>query len=165
MTEIAGPILRYGKNCYATLHYLVESLEGELLCVVRYLVCLVPFVLILKRNYCRKRQYRTTRFDVFKLEKRSLVNGQINWSIVESLRNQVLFVGPNHSFALSADVFPQFRSNCIYFTEDYLEGYISRPYGRGCHDTGVYSLDDRSVESFYLNAPYWQTPPIWFQQR
>lgn len=166
LTMVGGPIVPAG----STTNYLVESLEGELLFVVRYVKWLVDWEEYRGRNYCRKKKYGTWKFDVFKLDQnfKTIQNirllGYKYWSKVECLSNQALFVGRNHSFAMCADSLPQFKGNSIYFTDDNAEGYASPPYGSGCYDVGVFNLQDGSVKPFYPNAPYFQTPPIWFKQ-
>lgn len=136
------------------LPYLVES-SGDLFCIMRY-------VTFFSREGCEADDYKTWKFQIYRLDRGSKVN---KWDKIDCLGDRVLFLGGNHSFMLSPEVYElvEFRRNCIYFTEDYLEGYATRSYG--CRDGGVFNLKDETIELYYPSSHHWPAPPIWFEQR
>ncbi|PIA55429.1 hypothetical protein AQUCO_00700014v1 [Aquilegia coerulea] len=68
------------------------------------------------------------------------------WTEVEDLGDHALFVGNNTSFAISTSKFPEFKSSCIYFTDDHTEYYTKR----FC-DMGVYDTMEETIEPFYVD--------------
>ncbi|XP_077215526.1 putative F-box protein At4g22165 [Tasmannia lanceolata] len=131
--EVSSPIEGGGD-----VEYIMES-SGELLKVFRHYE--IPSNLNIIRTSC---------FEVFQLDKKTG-----NWTEVESLGDQALFVGLNCSASLSARDFPHLKGNCIYFTDDFNDGYE-----QGI-DNGIYNLDDDSIKPFYPNSSSWITNPIW----
>ncbi|KAF8411165.1 hypothetical protein HHK36_003708 [Tetracentron sinense] len=126
--------------------YLVEGLSGELLLVLKHMDLVDNEDL---SDYC----HYTSHFEVFKLEMNSR-----KWIEVKSLGEQTLFLGENSSMSLSAPEFPECRKNCIYFTDDYLEGWLGEC---GCFDMGIFSLEDGKIEPYYPNPPFCHTPTFW----
>ncbi|KAL5714530.1 hypothetical protein ACHQM5_016477 [Ranunculus cassubicifolius] len=104
--------------------YLVES-ENELLLVYRY------FKKPRGTPFCS-----TSYFTAYKL---ALSNS--TWSQMSDLTEQVLFLGTNCSFSLSARDYPSCRGNSIYFTDDQ---YCLVP-----GNTGTYSEQD-----IFLPGPF-----------
>ncbi|KAF6169978.1 hypothetical protein GIB67_034370 [Kingdonia uniflora] len=84
------------------------------------------------------------------------------WVVVGNLNDRMLFVGDNNPILLSALDFPVGRRNCIYFTDDYIDGYMMEPWG--ARDLGIFSLEDGTIEAFYPkdSGPI-IPPPIWIQ--
>ncbi|KAF6158555.1 hypothetical protein GIB67_040069 [Kingdonia uniflora] len=78
-------------------HYLIES-SGDLLRV--------------KRNV-RNNHSLTCGFKLLKYNQIAS-----KWVKVKNLNNQILFLGDNSSFSVSALNFPGYKPNCIYFTSD-----------------------------------------------
>ena len=88
-----------------------------------------------------------------------------NWYQVQSLSDDVLFLGLNSSLAISSHDYLVYKRNCIYFTDvNYNFGLKSagRPF-----DEGVFCLDEKKIEplptySSDLNevwpAPIWVMP-------
>ncbi|XP_059636518.1 F-box protein SKIP23-like [Cornus florida] len=99
--------------------------------------------------------YKTVLFKVYRL---NLSNS--NWEEVTNLGDQMLFLGENSSFALSASDFPGCEGNCIYYTDDYSESnYDDAPWD---HDLGIYNLEDGTIETFpCYHSPSGWPPPIW----
>ncbi|XP_077214666.1 F-box protein SKIP23-like [Tasmannia lanceolata] len=139
--------------------YLVES-SGELLKVVRYYEYHPEY-----ERYLERRQLSlvdkdfdweglewTTRTSCSKVLQ--LDQNTRKWIEVESLGDQVLFLGLNCSLSLPARDFPQCKGNCIYFTDDYLGKKRSI-------DNGIYNLEDKSIKPYYPNSPTWIRKPIW----
>lgn len=103
---------------------------------------------------------KTLSFMIFKLD----TSGR-NWYQVQSLGDDVLFLGLNSSLAISSHDYPVYKRNCIYFTDvNYNFGLkgTGRPF-----DEGVFCLDEKKIEplptySSDLNevwpAPIWVTP-------
>ncbi|KAL5709923.1 hypothetical protein ACHQM5_020547 [Ranunculus cassubicifolius] len=129
--------------------YLVE-VSGELLLIRRYidLTEIEPSV------------YRTVRFRVFKLnlDERKVTE-------VKSLNNYAVFLGLNTPFSVPASEFLGCKPNCIYFTDDYFEGFSAvEEGGSGPQDFGVYSLDDGSIEPYYpMESNMINPAPIWVE--
>ncbi|XP_077239877.1 putative F-box protein At5g55150 [Tasmannia lanceolata] len=116
--------------------YIVES-SGELLQVSRH-------------SARRNMDPMTSCFEVFQLDRKT---GK--WIELESLGDQVLFLGFNCPFSLSALDFPQLKANCIYFTDDF-------PYKDGPGiDNGIYNLEDGSIKPYCPNSLSWNNYPIW----
>ncbi|KAL5713824.1 hypothetical protein ACHQM5_015867 [Ranunculus cassubicifolius] len=140
--ELSGP----GK-------YIVES-SGELLQITRYLFF----------DLCECERYVTTSFEVHKLD--ITLN---KWVKVRSLGNTVLFVGDNSSMSLSTLDFPEYKPNCIYFTDDFHLLYFYRVYGRrsereGPHDMGIFHLEDGKIEPHYkMESDVIFPPLIWIE--
>lgn len=117
--------------------YIVESSRGDLLLVRRYLETKDPYD-----------QDFTVKFKVLRLQHPIDQTGQSVWVEVDSLRDDALFLGENHSLAISASDFHGCRPNCIYYTDDYNSCSSYLPFGP-C-DMGIYNLEDGSFGSHYI---------------
>ncbi|XP_077220371.1 putative F-box protein At5g55150 isoform X2 [Tasmannia lanceolata] len=84
-------------------------------------------------------------FNVFQLDQST---GK--WIELESLGDQVLFLGFNCSISLSALDFPQLKANCIYYADNDI--YV---------DCGIYNLKDGSIKDCYPHPLCWIERPIW----
>lgn len=80
---------------------------------------------------------KTSHFVVFKLNIQ-----RKEWTEVKDLGDHALFVGNNQSFAISTADYPEFKGNCIYFTNDY-------EYFR-TDDMGIYDISEHTVTSSYI---------------
>ncbi|KAJ8642607.1 hypothetical protein MRB53_004355 [Persea americana] len=103
--------------------------------------------------------YKTGIFKVYKLV--HLSNCEYRWKKMESLDDCVLFLGDNAPLSLPVANFSEFKGNRIYFTDDYWEAF-NLHHEQGCHDLGIFNLEDKTIESFYPNdyhSP--KLPPIW----
>lgn len=108
--------------------------------------------------------YGTKMFYVFKLNLR-----EQRWEKVESLNDQVLFLGGNQSISFSAlDVFNRCKPNSIYFTDDKWNDEYDTEFSYGGHDVGLFNLDDQSITHFFDSdlekidpPPFWITPNPW----
>ncbi|XP_020249662.1 putative F-box protein At1g65770 [Asparagus officinalis] len=167
--------------------YLVESIHGELLLVVRMLDYGDDEDDGHDNDEEDKVVYETTDFLVYKLESVDepinpegvhfmTVNGiaergnfQFKWVEIESLGDQALFLGQNYSLCVPAVEYQGCKPNCIYFTD---HGLGNRNIARGnlndeeiskesiC-DMGIYDFGDESFQRFsQLNVKY-HAPPIW----
>lgn len=135
------------------MQYLVGA-EDELLLVTRYLDLEFDF-----EPHHRHLAYRTTRFEVFKLNW-----CEPQWERMRSLGNNALFIGKNSSLALSASDFPGCVADCIYYTDDYSESNYDDVHGE--HDLGIFKLGDGSIEQLpcyprYLHYCLQWPPPLW----
>ncbi|KAK3018341.1 hypothetical protein RJ639_004753 [Escallonia herrerae] len=135
--------LKLKRNSAYFVH-MVES-RGELLMVVRLFTETHPVVL------------RTNRFIIFRmvLDQESRCDQHPKWVRVESLGDQALFLGRNHSQSVSVSDSLNFQENCIYYADqDYPVCYgpsnkdLFR-YG----DWGALKLDGSRVENFGQNEP------------
>ncbi|VFQ66307.1 unnamed protein product [Cuscuta campestris] len=128
--------------------YLVESRAGDLLLVCR--------ILDVEASN-RKREDITDRFEVLRLEERAAADGagptddddgsssrrkKYEFTRVDSLGDQAIFVGDNASFSLTASSANGCKPNCIYFTHDEFQFGI-KPIGS---DMGVYNVGDGTIE-------------------
>lgn len=112
---IAGETPDFGK------HYLVESASGDLLQVVRieedFSVTDRFVVYILEANPIEYEEpifcYRTADEESFKQ-----LEFAYEWVELDSLGDDMLFLGLNCSMAFSAASYPGCKGNCIYFTDD-----------------------------------------------
>ncbi|KAM3746143.1 hypothetical protein ACB098_06G181000 [Castanea mollissima] len=100
--------------------------------------------------------YRTKLFCVYKLDwsRKILVK-------VESLMDQVVFLGGNQSMSLSSHDFSECISNSIYFPDDrWSEMDVDYLYGG--HDFGLFNLDDEEIRPIYhFNLEKFDPPPFW----
>ncbi|PSR93453.1 F-box protein [Actinidia chinensis var. chinensis] len=135
----------------AQVTYLVESQEGDLLLVQRFWKS--------ENNSHSK----TIEFKVFKLVY-PIGEAQTKWVEIKNIGDQALFLGDNHSLAVSTSEFPGCQSNCIYYTDQH--HVIVPPYV--CHgpddDLGVFYIENGKFQSQYLLdfSVKHMLPPIWF---
>ena len=100
--------------------------------------------------------YRTKLFYVYRLNFR-----QNTWEQVESLNDQVVFLGGNQSISLSSHDLLECIPDSIYFTDDrWDEMDVDDSYGG--HDIGFFNLDDQSIKPYYhLNLARIDPPSFW----
>lgn len=77
-----------------------------------------------------------------------------------------MLVGDGDSvFVEEASKFPRLEPNCIYYTDDYWEGYLTIAFERGRRgekDMGIYSLEDGAITPCYEGESFSRIcPPIW----
>ncbi|CAK9135119.1 unnamed protein product [Ilex paraguariensis] len=134
--------------------YLVESM-GDLLLVARALTFWIPGSKMKKEDY--KLPHWTSKLAVFKLEQNTQEGSiyRYRWVEVNDLGNVALFLGSS-SFSLPApDIKGCYKTNCIYFTDDY--------DNKHCHDMGVFNLKDEVLEPCHLVPSYpLCSPPFWY---
>nr|XP_029124464.1 uncharacterized protein LOC105059250 [Elaeis guineensis] len=96
----------------------------------------------------------TVAFAIFKLDER-----RNEWSEVKDLGDLALFLGLNHSMALSTREFPELTSSSIYFTDDYIDGYEMNQ--QVIRDIGVFNLTDGSFQPYDFHSidSEWNWPP------
>ncbi|KAL5704027.1 hypothetical protein ACHQM5_022504 [Ranunculus cassubicifolius] len=132
----------------------------------KYLVELSGGLFLIKRFRAHKDSdplslnYQTVGFRVLKL---NLDEHKV--TEVKSLDGRAVFVGNNSSFSIRASEFLGCKPNCIYFTDDYFEGYIDVEIdGIGPQDFGVFSLDDGSIEPYYpMESDMINPAPVWVE--
>ncbi|KAL5704026.1 hypothetical protein ACHQM5_022503 [Ranunculus cassubicifolius] len=132
----------------------------------KYLVELSGGLFLIKRFRAHKGSdplslnYQTVGFRVLKL---NLDEHKV--TEVKSLDGYAVFVGNNSSFSIRASEFFGCKPNCIYFTDDYFEGYIDVEIdGIGPQDFGVFSLDDGSIEPYYpMESDMINPAPVWVE--
>ncbi|KAL6009592.1 hypothetical protein ACLOJK_000020 [Asimina triloba] len=118
--------------------YLVESC-GELLLVLKSI-----------RINVNTLNTRAEGFYVFKMDA-----SRSDWIKVDNLGDQILFLGNGCSKSLSAKELSGFKGNHIFFTGNGLS-----------HESGVFNLEDGSIERFPLanlqssKKPFWVTPQL-----
>ncbi|KAF5194699.1 F-box skip23-like protein [Thalictrum thalictroides] len=129
----------------------IASPPDESICVNRfYLVNLCGDLHLVERSSPRienevghdlhRYHYETRCFYIYKFDFLTK-----KWTEIEDLGDNALFVGNNISFAISTSVFPEFKVNCIYFTDDHVSNYKTR----FC-DTGIYDITKNAIE--HLNV-------------
>ncbi|PIA64859.1 hypothetical protein AQUCO_00100373v1 [Aquilegia coerulea] len=93
------------------------------------------------------------------------------WVSVEDLdKDSAVFVGNNDFFSLSASNVPGCKGNCIYFTDDCLDQFVSNGYLDcleddiyGGHDIGMYNNETDAFDRFYPSeSNLIKPPPLWF---
>ncbi|PIA27254.1 hypothetical protein AQUCO_08200046v1 [Aquilegia coerulea] len=156
VVKVADPAETY-VDAEPETKYLVESVN-ELLLVYRYEV----------HNWATISD-STYYFTVHKLQL-----SESRWSLVDDLKEQVLFLGRNCSFSLSAGSYPCCRGNSVYYTDEHRDPIdIPSLFKVSCnclrgYDLGVFSLYDGDVErppSYPLPSPCSikciVPPPVW----
>lgn len=145
---------------YCHRAYLVKSLEGDLWMVRRFLAFEDGEHIY---RYCNK---GTQSFQVYKLEL-DIQSGKVRqMSKLESLRDNVLFVGDNDSISVSGSYF-SLQEDSIYYADDYNED-SPIPYPRGPFDLGIYNVKNGSFDHHYpynpsfkrMPPPFWVLPPF-----
>lgn len=135
-------------------HYLVSSLGGELLLVVK------SFSYAIQRDY-KFFFYRVTRgFEIYKLD---IAAGQ--WLEITSIGKDVsLFLGDNTSLCVLASSSFRCEPNCIYFTQD-MDNVMQWDFYT-LSDCGMYDLDTKifkvhiRLNSILIEGRCKQ-PPVW----
>lgn len=135
------------RNC-AIRSYLVE-VSGDLFVVVRF----IGTLLYRFGPYLLEGRHGTLLFQVYKLD-----TSKKKWEEVESLGDQVYFIGANQSKSLLVQGNSSYKANSIYFTDDSWD----MMYVHNMHfDIGVFHMEDKSIKSTCqfdsLNKP----PPFW----
>ncbi|KAK8703154.1 hypothetical protein V6N13_021483 [Hibiscus sabdariffa] len=103
--------------------------------------------------------YKTKGFRIFKLD---TTRGE--WHEIQSIGDDMLFLGWNSSISLSCKNFSQHTGNCVYFTDDnityHYEGII------GGFDIGIFNFTDGSIQHLPCcttndsELSIWP-PPVW----
>ncbi|KAL3511973.1 hypothetical protein ACH5RR_024690 [Cinchona calisaya] len=144
-------------------YYLAESL-GEILLIIRYFdfhvaedgTCLN----CLEDSKCEL-PYKTVDFDVFKIDP---LGKKLH--SMKCLGDQALFLGINHSFAVSAREIQGIEGNSIYFGDHYMLNHShfrgEKNYAYGGHDFGIFNLEEKRVSSCYATQTMkLMHPPVW----
>lgn len=137
--------------------YLVEPLSGSgVLLVVRS-----NRDKLHKRGRARASKYRTTYFDVWRLELEYCDSPRIpscTLSRVNDLGNEAIFIGRASSLCVpSSDII---KPNSIYFTDDHQ--HIYSRIGGG-HDMGIFDIEHRTIEPHYQGKSiHCISPPLWY---
>ncbi|KAL3647745.1 hypothetical protein CASFOL_008713 [Castilleja foliolosa] len=114
--------------------------------------------------------YKTVSFDVLKLDWEMDGEGGRLSHLVDggSLDGLAIFVGLNHSFAVSANEDNGLKPNSIYFTDD--KGYTPSPewdVTYGGHDIGIFDYENKTISPCYYPCDVQSfkrimPEPIWF---
>ncbi|KAL5994502.1 hypothetical protein ACLOJK_024555 [Asimina triloba] len=102
-------------------------------------------------NNCVDDYLKTLGFYVFKMDPSSPTT---RWVKVESLGDEMFFLGDKGSNSFSARGLCGFRGNCIYFTKNYIDYLPSK-----C-DAAVFSLKDSTIQT--LISKHLSLPLMWF---
>ncbi|XP_027165925.1 uncharacterized protein LOC113765880 [Coffea eugenioides] len=162
------PTLSFPSDRCTTQWYLVPLL-GEMLFIVRFVGEFVNHEgeLLCEGDLLGEEDihpltcpYRTFYFQVYKVD---VIEKKVEE--VRSLKDQVIFLGGNHSFSVSARDYQELKGNSIYFTDDYWDRMFE-DYLYGGHDIGVFSLEDKSISPIYecdfvqrfYPTPFWIMP-------
>ncbi|KAF8021124.1 hypothetical protein BT93_G1527 [Corymbia citriodora subsp. variegata] len=143
-------IVPYCRASQSNMVYIVESRDGDILMIQRFLV----------EQPDHEDLDLTGKIRVFKLQRNSSVRSK--WIGVKNLNGETLFLGDNHSTSLSSSEIPALKPNCIYYTDDY---YIDDDHYKvdGPIDLGVFNMDNGRFEAHYVLDPSQkQFPPAIF---
>ncbi|CAI9096143.1 OLC1v1032224C1 [Oldenlandia corymbosa var. corymbosa] len=120
--------------------YLVESSFGKLLLILRVENAIpnAPLNDIIGKYYC------TTAFKVYRVD-----TTIPDYEEISSLEGDAIFVGFNDAISISRVEAETngIKNNCIYFTDDHWAAFSA--LGGGGKDTGIYNVEDRSVEHIH----------------
>lgn len=138
--KIIIPPEEEGDNAFK---YIVESSEGELLIVQRFITTYGPY-------------HWTTNFKVLKL--RQYANAAARLVEVRNIGDDALFLGDNCSMSVAASPFPGCRPNSIYFTDDTIHYTLE-----GSIDMGIFSLERGCFQPFDdMDPSHSDMPPPFF---
>jgi hypothetical protein len=130
---------RSDDEIYSPLTYLVKSLEGELWMVRRFV------------SIENRRNKGTRSLHVFKLELNDKGEKLMSLLKLESLGDNVLFVGNNDPLSVSASYFSKhLQKDSIYYSDNYSDDEPV-PYPEGPFDLGIYNVKNGR---FGLHCPY-----------
>jgi hypothetical protein len=158
--KVIPNVLSTEGDSYAHRAYLVESLEGDLLLVRKFIGFPDDDNPDEERNLPSS---GTKEFEVYKLEL-DLQSGKLIQMIqIDSLGDNVLFVGDSDSVSMSASYFANYlQKDSIYYTDDFYDE-APHPYPTGPFDMKIFNVKD---ESFREHYPFksWQKrspPSVW----
>ncbi|KAK1355966.1 DUF295 domain-containing protein [Heracleum sosnowskyi] len=163
-TSYIEPVVEFGdklRDLYTGRFYLVES-QGNMLLVFRVVGEFVrgdgevvnEGALLDDEEYSHLvLPYKTKNFYVYKLD-----YGLKKWEKIDSLEDQILFVGLNESMSFST---LSNQGNSIYFTDDNWD-HINIPEHEsyGGHDMGIFNLSDKNVKEIF-EVRRMVPPPVW----
>ncbi|KAL3655566.1 hypothetical protein CASFOL_001352 [Castilleja foliolosa] len=130
----------------------------------------IPYDPISRRLLIDTYPYKTIGFSVLKVVYIEKDGGRrVNEvSLVkdsDSLDGLTMFVGMNHSFAVSSAEFPNLKPNSIYFTD--ANKHDNSMYGG--HDIGIFDYANKTLSDCYcypcVDVPSFKRivpPPMWF---
>ncbi|XP_004298358.1 PREDICTED: F-box protein At2g26160-like isoform X2 [Fragaria vesca subsp. vesca] len=123
--------------------YLVESSNGDLLHVRKFL----------KPKEGVDQKLGVVNFVVYKVLFSDKDGSIVKQNVVDSIGDDALFLGDNHSMTVLASNFPRCQPNSIYFTNDIWNGGI-----------GIFSLANKTVTQLYrpqnpIPPAIWIVPP------
>ena len=163
------PFALLPKMGYFQYRYLVESSDC-LLYVLRYMD-------LKDQEDPLKLRYETTGFKVFDLDsdKRKFSYryetttfkvynfdfDQKKWKLLKNIKEKALLLGHNQAISISTKKFDGFKSNHIYFLDDYKEGYFENTYG--CHDMGVFNIKTHLFKPIFRCTQLWASPLFWMR--
>ncbi|KAG1361025.1 F-box protein KIB2-like [Cocos nucifera] len=127
----------------------VGKLRSMPRCSTAYLVDSAGELLLISEDYRLSNLYdRIVRlFHVHKIDLDD-AQGYVQVDPVNSIGDRVVFLGPGHSFSISAQDFPRFRGNCIYFPDSYNQ-QADKEYVRvDCVE--VFSLEEYHTEDIFV---------------
>ncbi|KAL3647752.1 hypothetical protein CASFOL_008720 [Castilleja foliolosa] len=113
--------------------------------------------------------YKTVSFDVHEIDwELDRGGGRLSHVDGGSLDGLAMFVGLNHSFAVSATEDNGLKPNSIYFTDDKeltLPKWFDEKYGG--HDIGIFDYENKTISSYFYpcdvrSVEKIMPEPIWF---
>jgi hypothetical protein len=158
--KVIPNVLSSWGTVFAHRAYLVKSLEGELWLVNKF----IGYPELVDGDDDRFiHSSGTKRFEVYKLELDIQSGKLIQMLKLDSLGDNVLFLGDSDSLSLSASYF----SNClqkdsIYYTDDFYDD-MPLPYPNGPFDMKIYNVKDGTF-SQHCSYQHWFTrmpPALW----
>ncbi|KAM3305845.1 hypothetical protein P3S67_012714 [Capsicum chacoense] len=130
--------------------YLVE-IEGQIYSIMRLLVDTRITYTPCLSTWC----FKDYKLDVY----------NENLEEVKSLGDWPIFVGNSHSFSISCATYSEYKSNCIYFTDDLSGVQYNAAFS---YDMGIYSVQSgrvqpihqEDVSDFAFLLPLWIIPSL-----
>ncbi|CAM8987295.1 unnamed protein product [Rhodiola kirilowii] len=111
-----------------------------------------------EEQFLRSLNERIVRFKVYKLAEK-----EKRWLEMESLGDQILFLGENCTFSVSTADLSGYEGNCIYIM-NCTNGGDDRTGEFQATDVGVYRLNSSKIESLTSESEHWKLfwpPPSW----
>ncbi|KAL3655574.1 hypothetical protein CASFOL_001360 [Castilleja foliolosa] len=168
-------------KCKQIPYLVVTEEHDQLFIVVRFVIDRVapdgsyvhvgeiPYDPISRRLLADKYPYKKIGFCALKVNYRE-IRGQLGIDQVRLIRGSgtldglTMFIGMNHSFAVSSAEFPNLKPNSIYFTD--ANKHENSIYGG--HDIGIFDYTNKTFSNCYYpcfdipNLKSIAPPPMWF---
>ncbi|KAL3655469.1 hypothetical protein CASFOL_001255 [Castilleja foliolosa] len=159
-------------NCRQIPYLVFDEQHGRLFIVIRFVIDRVeemPYGTISRRYLADDHPHKTIGFCLLQVECHQKDGRRVAegiWVVKrDALDGLTMFIGMNHSFAVSSADYPNLKPNSIYFTDS--NKHAKSIYGG--HDVGVFDYVNKTLSHCYCypgvddrSLKRIEPPPMWF---